>query len=135
MMRGDDISCTQLIGKGKKLKGLALDTAKQSVTQCLQRMEQSNLAGMSSVLHKEICLYPLAHKCGDELLWSRANNGSKVRQVTVSGIGQIRACTLIPSVANTHNCLCVLQHSPACCCCMSRLSCIQLCEMCCKDLV
>ena len=79
---GDDITGTQLIAKGKKLKGSALTDAVQHVSQYLQRMGQSTWAEMTTAASQqslEVCSYTLAHKRGDELMWSMAHKRAKTR--------------------------------------------------------
>ncbi len=79
---GDDIRGTQLIGKGKKLKQDAFRNAMQHVSQYLHRMGQSQWLDTSSQAGAQpvqLCSYTLAHKRGDELMWSMAHKRSKSR--------------------------------------------------------
>ena len=78
----DDDTGTQLIGKGKKLKGDAFTDAKQPVSQYLQRMGLHQWVDMppgATGQPLELCSFTLAHKRGDELMWSVAHTRSKSR--------------------------------------------------------
>ncbi|DBB03152.1 TPA: hypothetical protein ACH3X1_013321 [Trebouxia sp. C0004] len=80
--RGDDVTGTQLIGKGTKLKHGALTDAVQHVTQYLHRMGQRHWTEMMSGVSQqplEICSYTMAHKRGDELMWSVAHRRARTR--------------------------------------------------------
>ena len=78
--KGDDVTGTQLIGKGKKLKQSALSDAMQHVRQYLQRVGQRDWADTTpGTAQVELCLFTLAHKRGDELMWSVAHKRSKSR--------------------------------------------------------
>ncbi|DBA87963.1 TPA: hypothetical protein ACH3X1_004948 [Trebouxia sp. C0004] len=78
----DDVTGTQLIGKGSKLKHGALTDAVQHVTQYLHRMGQRYWTEMMSGVSQqplEICSYTMAHKRGDELMWSVAHRRARTR--------------------------------------------------------
>ncbi|DBB03150.1 TPA: hypothetical protein ACH3X1_013321 [Trebouxia sp. C0004] len=85
---GDDVTGTQLIGKGTKLKHGALTDAVQHVTQYLHRMGQRHWTEMMSGVSQqplEICSYTMAHKRGDELMWSVAHRRARTRFFTAQG--------------------------------------------------
>ena len=71
----------QLVGEGKKLKNAALTDARQLVTQYLRRTGQSHWAGITPGTARAValCSYTLAHKRGDELMWSVAHKRSRSR--------------------------------------------------------
>ena len=77
---GDDQTGTQLIGKGKKLKGADKSTCMLQVSRFLQVSRDSQWTdhplGTDAA---ELCAFTLAHKRGDELLWSRAHRRSRTR--------------------------------------------------------
>ena len=85
---GDNTTGTQLIGMGKKLKHDAFETGMQHVSQnladsqYLHRMGQSQwleIASQAEPQPVQLCSYTLAHKRGDELMWSEAHKESKSR--------------------------------------------------------
>lgn len=80
--KGDDDMGTQLIGKGRKLKDVAFTDARQPVSQYLQRMGLHHWVDMPPGAigqPLELCSFTLAHKRGDELMWSVAHRRSKSR--------------------------------------------------------
>lgn len=84
---GDDVTGTQLIGKGTTLKHGALTDAVQHVTQYLHRMGQRHWTELMSGVSQqplEICSYTMAHKRG-ELMWSVAHRRARTRYHTAHG--------------------------------------------------
>ncbi|DBA75815.1 TPA: hypothetical protein ACH3X1_010220 [Trebouxia sp. C0004] len=66
--------------QGQKLKHDAFETAMQHVSQYLHRMGQCQwleTASQAEPQPVQLCSYTLAHKCGDDLMWSRAHKRSK----------------------------------------------------------
>ncbi|DBA84634.1 TPA: hypothetical protein ACH3X1_005997 [Trebouxia sp. C0004] len=79
---GDTGNGTQLIGKGNTLKGDAHSEALQFVAKYVDRMGHSQWAELSTDLYHhsvDLCLYIIAHKRGDELMWSVAHKRSRSR--------------------------------------------------------
>ncbi|DBA87692.1 TPA: hypothetical protein ACH3X1_004699 [Trebouxia sp. C0004] len=73
---------TQLIGKGNTLKGDAHSEALQFVAKYVDRMGHSHWAELSTDWYHhsvDLCLYTIAHKRGDELMWSVAHKRSRSR--------------------------------------------------------
>ena len=83
---GDAATGTGLLGKGKHFTGTAPDTAIQQLTRFLQRSQMQAWAPDASV----VCFtsYTMAHKRGDEILWSKGNGRSRTWCHT-----SLRACT------------------------------------------
>ncbi|DBB00752.1 TPA: hypothetical protein ACH3X1_000685 [Trebouxia sp. C0004] len=79
---GDTGTGMQLIGKGNTLKGDAHSEALQFVAKYVDRMGHSQWAELSTdLIHHsvDLCLYTIAHKRGDELMWSVAHKRSRSR--------------------------------------------------------
>ena len=91
---GDDLVGTQLIGKGKKLRGADKSTSMLQVSGFLQATGNSQWVSMG-IEPIELCSFTLAHKHGDELLWSRAHKRSKTRCGSVFGCNGHYACKFI----------------------------------------
>lgn len=74
---GDEDSGTQLLGKGKLLGGEVLQSAMQHLDRLLHRLGEDDwAAGMPS---PRLESYTMAHKRGDEILWSQQNGRSRTR--------------------------------------------------------
>ena len=80
---GDEQVVKQLIGKGKKLRGADKSTVMLQVSGFLQTTGNSQWVSVG-IEPVELCSFTLAHKHGDELLWSRAHKRSKSRCGSVS---------------------------------------------------
>ena len=73
---GDEQVDTQLIGKGKKLSGADKRTSMLQVSGFLPATANSRSVSVS-IEAIELCSFTLAHKHGNELLWSEAHKRSK----------------------------------------------------------
>ena len=79
---GEAETGTQLIGKGKRLKTDAYDSALQHVSQYLRRNGHSGWLDPSPGVDSQpvsLCSYTMAHKRGDELLWSAAHKRTRTK--------------------------------------------------------
>lgn len=76
---GDDLTGTQLIGLGKRLRGGAMHQGLQYVNQHLRGMGHTQWAESCAQVSVELCSYTIAHKRGDELMTSVAHKRSKSR--------------------------------------------------------
>ena len=76
---GDEDTQTLLIGKGKKLRVSALADALEQINQYLHQRQRCQTSEGLDPTPLTVCSYSLAHKRGDELLWSKAHKRAKTR--------------------------------------------------------
>jgi hypothetical protein len=83
---GDPVTSTQLLGKGKSAQDSQRQDIVDQLLQCLNRLHQQEWVGDDQNSYDELGLdmFTLAHKYGDEILWSESHKRTRSRQAHFS---------------------------------------------------
>lgn len=89
---GDPVTSTQLLGKGQAAKSPVRENIASQLVQCLSRLQQQEWLGddQASFEQLQLDIFTLAHKYGDEILWSESHKRTRSRQ------GYCNSCAQYP---------------------------------------